>query len=244
MTYLAASGFVPTRAKIPGYDLPRPDEIPPNVVDWQVDPNRAILLVHDMQRYFVDFFDDAAMRRMLVDNVAHLIRAARERQMPVVYTAQPGSMTAEQRGLIAAFWGAGMRATPQQRDIVPACAPQQGEIIVPKWRYSAFANNRLAQLITNSDRDQIVICGVFASIGCLVTALESFSRDWETFFVADATADFSRCEHLHALDYAARRCASVQSVDAVAARLRRSVLPAGVPEQTESSAYTREGEKA
>jgi bifunctional isochorismate lyase/aryl carrier protein len=223
MTDLDACGAVTTRATIPGYDLPGADEIPRNVVDWQVDPRRAVLLVHDMQRYFVDFFADEAMRRVLVDNVAHLIRAARERQVPVIYTAQPGSMTTAQRGLIAAFWGAGMRATPQQRDIVAACAPAPGEITVPKWRYSAFANNRLAQLITDSGRDQMIVCGVFASIGCLVTALESFSRDWETFFVADSTADFSRGEHLYALEYAARRCASVQCVDAVAAGLRRRV---------------------
>jgi bifunctional isochorismate lyase/aryl carrier protein len=206
-----------TRATIPGYRLPGPDELPPNRVDWQVDPRRAVLLVHDMQKYFVDFFADHAMRGQLVDNVSRLVRAARGCRVPVIYTAQPGSMTQTQRGLVAAFWGAGMRATPRQRDIVDGCAPVPGEITVPKWRYSAFANNGLAQIITDSGRDQVIICGVFASIGCLVTAVESFSRDWETFLVADAMADFSRRDHLRALDHAARCCAVVQRVDNVAA---------------------------
>ena len=229
MTDLDVPGIPATRATIPGYRLPGPDEIPPSRVDWQVDPRRAVLLVHDMQKYFVDFFADHAMRGQLIDNVSRLVRAARECGVPVVYTAQPGSMTKAQRGLIAAFWGAGMRATPQQRDIVAGCTPVPGEITVPKWRYSAFANNGLAQIITDSGRDQVIICGVFASIGCLVTALESFSRDWETFLVADAMADFSRRDHLRALDLAARYCAVVQSVGEVAAacHARCASHPAG-----------------
>ena len=39
---------------------PLPDEQPANVVPWTIDPDRAVLLVHDMQEYFVRAFDRSA----------------------------------------------------------------------------------------------------------------------------------------------------------------------------------------
>jgi hypothetical protein len=39
------------------------------------------------------------------------------------------------------------------------------------------------------------VCGVFAHIGCLLTAADAFSLDFETFLLADAVADFSLSDH-------------------------------------------------
>lgn len=63
--------------------------------------------------------------------------------------------------------------------------------------------------IQSPGRDQLVICGVYAHIGVLATAVESFSNDIETFLLADATADFSQDDHRMTLEYAAKRCAVV-----------------------------------
>ena len=34
-----------------------PVAAPENRVSWQLDAQRAVLLVHDMQDYFIDFYD-------------------------------------------------------------------------------------------------------------------------------------------------------------------------------------------
>lgn len=39
--------------EIPPYALPRAEELPANRAPWLPDPDRAVLLVHDMQRYFL-----------------------------------------------------------------------------------------------------------------------------------------------------------------------------------------------
>jgi bifunctional isochorismate lyase/aryl carrier protein len=98
---------------------------------------------------------------------------------------------------------------PRSRRIVDAVAPLSGDEIVTKWRYSAFHGTDLGTRLARRGRDQLIICGVFAHVGCLMTACDAFSSDLETFLVTDAVADFDAAHHWEALVYAAGRCAVV-----------------------------------
>ncbi len=88
-------------------------------------------------------------------------------------------------------------------------APEPGDVLLNKWRYSAFARTDLRQRLANLGRDQLIVTGVYAHIGCLTTALDGFMQDVEMFLVSDGLADFSAAEHRQVLDYAAARCAVV-----------------------------------
>lgn len=216
------------RGSIPAYALPAERDFPTNTAPWRPDPSRGLLLVHDMQRYFLDFYESAAMRQQLIDRVAALVFAARKHGIPIAYTAQPGSMTPRERGLIADFWGTGMRATEEDRSVVPECAPVADDIVVTKWRYSAFHGNDLEAQVGKTGRDQLIVCGVFASIGCLMSACDAFSRDLETFYVGDAMADFTLEDHVRGIDYAARRCAVAIGHESVIVSWDREMATNGV----------------
>ena len=69
--------------------------------------------------------------------------------------------------------------------------------------------------------DQLVICGVYAHLGCLITAYDAFSHDIETFLAADAVADFSAQHHAMALANAAAGCAVVSATTDLLDQLRR-----------------------
>ncbi|MGW1144322.1 isochorismatase family protein [Streptomyces sp. NPDC002454] len=202
---------MPGIPRIAGYPMPGEADLPPNTARWTVRPDRAALLVHDMQEYFLRPFVPA-QRRELVENVALLRDGCARLGMPVAFTAQPGSMTPQQRGLLNDFWGPGMRLDPDDRAVTAALAPRGGEQVFTKWRYSAFHRSGLLPWLRHQGRDQLVICGVYAHVGVLATALEAFTHDLETFLVADAVADFCAEDHRLALDYAARRCAVVTTV--------------------------------
>lgn len=189
--------------------LPTRENLPTNHVRWTPDPRRAVLLVHDMQQYFLDAFP-APMRSELIANAALLRKRCDALGVPVAYTAQPGRMTAEQRGLLKDFWGEGMRSTPADRQVVPDLAPGPGDRIFTKWRYSAFFRSDLLTWMRDSGRDQIVLCGVYAHVGIMATALDAYANDIQTFLVADATGDFTADQHRFAIDYVAQRCGSVQ----------------------------------
>lgn len=191
------------------YPMPTSAELPAARLPWQIDSGRAVLLVHDMQRYFLRFFPEgAAPVADLVRNTARIRQAASDAGIPVVYTAQPGDMTRGERGLLYDIWGPGMGGDPADRAITAEIAPQDDDVVLTKWRYSAFVRSPLADLLTRWERNQLIICGVYAHIGCLMTANDAFALDIQPFLVGDAIADFSVEYHRLALEWAAERCAA------------------------------------
>lgn len=195
--------------RIASYPLPTPAEFPAGRVDWPLDPDRAVVLVHDMQNHFVDAFaePDGTIAEV-VANIAQILGTARAAGVPVVYTAQPPKQDPVDRGLLTDFWGGGLQ-TEEGAGIVAALTPAPQDTVLTKWRYNAFLRTPLRELLHESGRDQLVVTGVYAHIGCLLTAADAFMHDTQAFFVADAVADFSREEHLTAVRYAADRCARV-----------------------------------
>ncbi|RDE07843.1 isochorismatase family protein [Pelagibacterium lacus] len=193
--------------QIAPYPLPSETELPKARGPWIVARDRAALLIHDMQNYFLRVYaPDASPIAPVIANIASLAAACRLAGIPVFYTAQNGDQDRRDRGLQADIWGPGMTSAPEHQAIVAALAPQPEDFVLVKHRYSAFQRSNLETLMRARGRDQIVICGVYGHIGCMLTAAEAFQRDIETFFIADAIADFSRERHDMAVDYVAERC--------------------------------------
>lgn len=193
---------------ISGYPLSK--AIPENRVNWSVDPQRAVLLIHDMQQYFLNFYDvESELIQTLTRNIQTIKQTCIDAGIPVVYTAQPGDQKQEDRALLTDFWGPGLKADDSITRIFPALAPTEQDIVYTKWRYSAFQRTPLKAMMDETGRDQLIIVGIYAHIGCLQTAAEAFMTDIQAFMVSDAVADFSESDHEMALNYVAGRCGYV-----------------------------------
>ncbi|MFW2589860.1 isochorismatase family protein [Sagittula sp. SSi028] len=212
--------------KIPDYALPK--DLPEPRAPFVLERNRAAVLVHDMQRYFCAAYGDSPWTRdgsplgQASAAIARLVAAARAAHVPVFYTAQKGNQFRPDRGLQADLWGPGMQAIPDHEEIIPPLTPADGDIVLTKHRYSAFQRSNLETLLRARGRDQLLITGIYAHIGCLATATEAFQRDIEPFFVSDALADFSEAQHRMAVDWVAS-CSGVPLL----AQDALSVLEAG-----------------
>ncbi|GAA0498045.1 isochorismatase family protein [Streptomyces stramineus] len=196
------------------YPMPTADALPANKVDWTVDPDRAVLLVHDLQNYFLGAFQaDASPVTELLGNIAALKKDCDRLGVPVVYSAQPGGQSAAERGLQQDFWGPGLPDDEHAKAIADAVAPTGGDTVLTKWKYSAFVRTDLAERMAAQGRDQLIIVGVYAHIGVLMSACDAWMRDIQPFLVADAVADFSAEDHAMALRWAAAKCAVVTTTD-------------------------------
>ena len=200
-------------------------------MNWRVDPARAALLVHDMQRYFVRAFElerdgqplPDAQINIAIANIRRLLDAAHAANIPVYYTAQPPRQNPADRRLLTDFWGDGLQDDENAR-ILDELAPTEADTVLTKWRYSAFVRSPLEEQLKDLGRDQLIIGGIYAHIGCLTTALEAFMRDIQPFMVADALADFTVEEHRMACEYASGRCARVLNTAEVLEHLNAGAL--------------------
>ena len=148
-----------TIPRISAYSLNQVESTFANKVNWKIDAKRAVLLVHDMQNYFVDFYS-----------------RNQEPMQSLLNTAQPPNQKPHDRALLTDFWGAGLTDEDSGTAIVDELKPQPADIQYVKWRYSAFQRTPLQEDMLDLGRDQLIICGVYAHIGILSTTLEGFMR--------------------------------------------------------------------
>ena len=184
-----------------------------------------------MQRYFVRAFElerdgqplPDAQINIAIANIRRLLDAAHAANIPVYYTAQPPRQNPADRRLLTDFWGDGLQDDENAR-ILDELAPTEADTVLTKWRYSAFVRSPLEEQLKDLGRDQLIIGGIYAHIGCLTTALEAFMRDIQPFMVADALADFTEKEHRMACEYASGRCARVLNTAEVLENINTGAL--------------------
>ncbi|MUG43520.1 isochorismatase family protein [Paenibacillus woosongensis] len=230
------------------YSMPAEAELPANKVAWRPDPQRAVLLIHDMQNYFLKPYNTAESPiAELFSNIPRIRSECAKLGIPVVYSAQLGGQRPDERGLLQDFWGPGIGTDPFEAQIAAEVAPGIQDILMTKWRYSAFQRTDLLEWMREQARDQLIVSGIYAHIGCLLTSCEAFMQDIQPFFVADAVADFSLEKHKLALTYAAERCAVTLTTQRLLAELNSAVSanePGGYQEHSFSSSFSAQSARS
>ena len=158
---------------------------------------RPAVLVIDMQN---DFCDPDAPTTLwpsigeTFEPIRRLCAAARERQIPVIYTQ--GLVAADSSS--AGLWRFKQRFHSEGRiqvegsrgaEIVAELAPQPGERVIRKWRPSAFFRTDLEVFLGVRGIDTLLCCGTSAS-GCVrATVTDAFMRDIRCMVIRECVAD-------------------------------------------------------
>jgi ureidoacrylate peracid hydrolase len=189
----------------------------------------AVLII-DMQNGFLSAEGSSASiglpyqeLRPALPGCLRLTSAARAAGVPVIYTRyvyQPDYSDAglmpteiapalkEANALTAGSWDA---------DIVPELSPRPGDIVIDKSRPSSFYGTRLEPVLTSLGIKSLVIGGVTTNICVETTARDAGQRDYRTYVVRDATAEFEQARHEHALNTIGFLFGWVTTVDEVLA---------------------------
>jgi bifunctional isochorismate lyase/aryl carrier protein len=188
---------------------------------WQVDPSQAVLLIYDMQRWYVERYADPAR---LVDNINRLRAVADASGMPTIFAAADPVHHLAERGIARDLWGEGIGhagdATSNDHDMHPDLMPNPDDFIIRKRKYSAFFETDLEALLRRMNRSQIVLCGNYANHGCMTTTVDAYMRNFKVFFTADALGAFDAASHDMALRWVADVCGQVALTDWVVNQIR------------------------
>ncbi|MFG2335749.1 isochorismatase family protein [Streptomyces yangpuensis] len=172
------------------YPMPGEAALPPPSEVWSIEPDRAALLVLGMQPQFLRAFPaTAAPGGELLANTVALRREARARRIPVVFGHAPG-------------------AGPGPDD---ALAPERGDHVITYVRENAFLRSHLRRMLALTGRDQLLLCGLFAAGGVLLTAADARMHGIQPFMAADAVADIGPEDHALALRWTAARWGVVRT---------------------------------
>ncbi|MFZ2527090.1 MAG: isochorismatase family protein [Rhodococcus sp. (in: high G+C Gram-positive bacteria)] len=169
---------------------------------WQIDHDRCAILVHDLLPYYVSVLA-AETRAAVVDRCHAVVDWAFDCDVPIVASAPRPATTTTQRGLGGLLWGRGPDATEVERSCVRGM-DDPAVVRVHKRSLSAFYATDLEVELRRRGKDQLVVCGVFASQGIVATSFDALARDIQLFVVSDAVADYNAALHEVALAQVAR----------------------------------------
>lgn len=161
------------------------------------------LLVIDMQRAFFSDTDslgragiDMSPLRAAIPGTVKLVNLARASGVPVIFTRyvyMPGMVD----------FGCMVGVAPEYRkqsnslghgtdeiELIPELGARPDEIIIDKSRPSAFYGTRLEPVLTGLGIRNLVVCGVTTNICVETTVRDAGQRDYGTYVVKDAVAEF------------------------------------------------------
>ncbi|MET9832113.1 isochorismatase family protein [Streptomyces sp. NPDC006385] len=191
--------------------MPTPAMLPDDTTGWTLDPVRAALVVLNLQRRFVRALDqEGAPIHQLLTNTCRLMSAARAAGVPVIH-----SVPVRERGAALHVRQPGAPADGGGEAFAEEVEPRIGDAVLTARKHSAFARTRLDSRLRDLKRDQVVIAGLVARVGVMMTAADAWAQDLEPFVVADAVADHSAGGHEFALEWVADTCGAVTSTEGV-----------------------------
>lgn len=193
------------------------------VIDWTLRPDRAVLLVIDMQNDFVleGAPMEVPMARAYLPNMVRIVNACRERGVPVIFTQHllydHVSISPLEVNIQPHLQSGGIRAGTAGVEIVESLRPLPTEFVVRKHRYDAFYNTNLDTLVRTirgpHQVDTVIIIGTVTNICCESTARSAYMRDYKVLFVSDANGGLDEASQVATLNTIQRAFGRVLSTE-------------------------------
>jgi len=160
-------------------------------------PQTSALFVIDMQQFFCNpsshaYFKDSTK---IIPNIQQLITVYRQQSLPVIFTRY-ALLRTESPGAMGRWWNNVLYDDDDFSNAIAPIQPLPNDFVIRKTQYSAFFETDLDQILKKLKVSNILITGVLTHLCCETTARDAFMRNYDVFFVTDATA--SDKQQLHA----------------------------------------------
>lgn len=98
-------------------------------------------------------------------------------------------------------------------------APCPGDIVIDKFRYSAFVDTTLDAILRSARIETLVVCGATTDVCVDTTVRDGFMRDYSMVVLSDCCGGSTAARHEHALDVLDGFFARVHTAEEVAKAL-------------------------
>jgi gluconolactonase len=193
-----------------------------------VDPERAVLIVQDMQNdvmmeggaWAETGAPEHAKQQNVVENVKGLADACRAAGIPVIhvhYIVEEGAPglklnaglfqgVKETGGLVRGSWG----AAPAE-----GLEPQEGDFVVEKMRMNAWEGTRLEHLMKGLGRDTIIVTGAWTNMSVEHTARTGADKGYYMIVPEDGCSTMNPDWHNASINFALQNVSTVTTCAAV-----------------------------
>lgn len=102
----------------------------------------------------------------------------------------------EDGGVLCRFWEDWIERGSDTWQILPELAPRQGDVVVDKKRYDAFAGSELEHVLRKEKGAETLLVGGAMSQFCVeTTARQAFVRDFNVVLLSDCSGTSSKAHH-------------------------------------------------
>lgn len=203
-------------------------------MEERLEPARTCLLLFDLLEGHVNR-DEASRARFgpVIANAAALLAAARSAGVMIAYACADHRADAAGGGGIrdtdnrlrpirAGDAEAGRPAViggTREARVVAELAPQPGDYIVPKHRWSAFHGTYFDIALRSRGANTVVLCGASTDVGVASTAFAARDLDYNLVIVSDACTSPEQDNHAQLMRRVFPRMARVRTTAQVVAML-------------------------
>ncbi|MGB4504306.1 MAG: isochorismatase family cysteine hydrolase [Syntrophaceticus sp.] len=160
-------------------------------------PKKALIII-DMLNDFVQeggaLYTGETGRRV-IPIIAAVLKRARVEKWPVIYLCDQHTSADSEFEMFPTHCLAGTKGG----EICTELAPQSGDIIIPKRRYSGFYGTDLDLTLRELEVDELILTGVCTNICVLYTTADARMHHYKVKVIKDAVASFDEQAHQFAL---------------------------------------------
>jgi ureidoacrylate peracid hydrolase len=174
----------------------------------KINPKHAAVLVIDMQNDFCHENGviakqgrDMTFKKAMAPKLVRFLSEARRHRVPVIFIRQINlketlsDAAREQKRRTQPKYGKLICRKGSWGSRFYAVAPEPGEIVVTKHRYSAFADTNLDLILRSVGIRTLIMTGVATNACVESTARDGFMKDYYIVFLSDCTATSSQEDH-------------------------------------------------
>jgi nicotinamidase-related amidase len=184
--------------------------------ELKINVQKTSLVIIDLQKGITSIPTEPYPARVVIENSARLVRAAREKGIQVFAVhVTPSPDFKDALKPVSETSSSMSKFDPAWSEYVPELNIQPADFLITKHQWGAFYGTELDLQLRRRKIDTIILCGIATNFGVESTARVAYELGFNQIFARDAMAARSKEEHEYPLKYIFPRLGLIRNTDEI-----------------------------